>query len=160
MISNLSANMKISGTDAQLLKEIQRDAALSLAQLSERCGMAQSTVWRRMQEFEANGLIMARVALLDPAKLGCKLCVLASITLRDHAEETVSGFARLIEGHPEIVECYATSGTADYQLKIRVADVEAYEAFMTHTLLRNTIVREVHSSFVLKDLKSTTELPI
>lgn len=152
--------MRISGTDEQLLKEIQRDAALSLAQLSERCGMAQSTVWRRMQEFEANGLITARVALLDPAKLGCKLCVLASITLRDHAEETVSGFARLIEGHPEIVECYATSGTADYQLKIRVSDVEAYEAFMTHTLLRNTIVREVHSSFVLKELKSTTELPI
>lgn len=160
MISDLGANMRISGADEQLLKEIQRDAALSLAQLSERCGMAQSTVWRRMQEFEANGLITARVALLDPAKLGCKLCVLASITLRDHAEETVSGFARLIEGHPEIVECYATSGTADYQLKIRVSDVEAYEAFMTHTLLRNTIVREVHSSFVLKELKSTTELPI
>ncbi|WP_299779737.1 Lrp/AsnC family transcriptional regulator [uncultured Roseobacter sp.] len=152
--------MKISGTDEHLLKEIQRDAALSLAQLSERCGMAQSTVWRRMQEFEANGLITARVALLDPAKLGCKLCVLASITLRDHAEKTVSGFASLIEGHPEIVECYATSGTADYQLKIRVSDVEAYETFMTHTLLRNTIVREVHSSFVLKELKSTTELPI
>ena len=122
--------------------------------------MAQSTVWRRVQEFESHGLITARVALLDPARLGCKLCVLASITLRDHAEETVSGFARLIEGHPEIVECYATSGTADYQLKIRVADVEAYERFMTHTLLRNTIVREVHSSFVLKELKSTTELPI
>ncbi|MEM9636907.1 MAG: Lrp/AsnC family transcriptional regulator [Pseudomonadota bacterium] len=152
--------MKISTADRALLREIQRDSALSLAQLSDRCGMAQSTVWRRVQEFESHGLITARVALLDPARLGCKLCVLASITLRDHAEETVSGFARLIEGHPEIVECYATSGTADYQLKIRVADVEAYERFMTHTLLRNTIVREVHSSFVLKELKSTTELPI
>lgn len=152
--------MKISVSDEGLLREIQRDAGLSLAQLAELCSMAQSTVWRRMQEFDAAGLITARVALLDPALIGCKLCVLASITLRDHAEETVAGFARLIEGHPEIVECYATSGTADYQLKIRVADVEAYEGFMTHTLLRNKIVREVHSSFVLKELKSTTELPI
>lgn len=152
--------MEFSLNDQQLLREIQRDGSLSLAQLAERCGMAQSTVWRRMQEFEATGLITARVALLEPAKIGCKLCVLASITLRDHAEKTVSGFARLIEGHPEIVECYATSGSADYQLKIRVYDVEAYETFMTHTLLRNEIVRGVQSSFVLKELKSTTELPI
>lgn len=122
--------------------------------------MAQSTVWRRIQEFERAGLITARVALLDPALVSCKLCVLAAITLRDHAEQTVAGFAQLIEGHPEIVECYATSGGADYQLKIRVEDVEAYERFMTHTLLRNEIVSGVQSSFVLKELKSTTELPI
>ncbi|MBW4706526.1 Lrp/AsnC family transcriptional regulator [Roseobacter sp. YSTF-M11] len=152
--------MKISNSDRQLLREIQRDSSLSLAQLAERCGMAQSTVWRRLQEFENASLITARVALLDPAQVECKLCVLASITLTDHSEKTVSGFARLIEGHPEIVECFATSGKADYQMKIRVTDVEAYEYFMTHTLLRNAIVREVHSSFVLKELKSTTELPI
>ncbi|WP_298915557.1 Lrp/AsnC family transcriptional regulator [uncultured Roseobacter sp.] len=152
--------MKISASDQRLLREIQRDSGLSLAQLAERCSMAQSTVWRRLQEFESAKLIRARVALLDPNQLGCKLSVLAAITLTDHSEKTVSGFASLIEGHPEIVECYATSGKADYQLKIRVADVEAYESFMTHTLLRNAIVREVHSSFVLKELKSTTELPL
>jgi Lrp/AsnC family transcriptional regulator len=82
------------------------------------------------------------------------------VTLRDHAEETVAGFARLLHGHPEIVECLATSGQADYHLKIRVADVEAYEGFMTRTLLRSDLVQSVHSSFVLKELKATTELPI
>ena len=150
----------LSDPDRALLREIQRDSSQSLAQLSERCGMAQSTVWRKLQEFESKGVIMSRVALLDARKVGCKLMVLASITLTDHAEKTVSGFARLIEGHPEIVECLATSGAADYRLKIRVADVEAYEHFMTHTLLRSPFVREVHSSFVLKELKSTTEVPI
>ena len=142
------------------MRELQRDTSQSLAVLAERCGMAQSTLWRKVQELEAAGVIVRRVALLDPGKIGCKLMVLAAITLRDHAEETVAGFARLIEGHPEIIECLATSGTADYSLKIRVADVEAYERFMTHTLLRSAFVREVHSSFVLKELKSTTELPL
>lgn len=122
--------------------------------------MAQSTVWRKLQELEAAGVIRGRVALLDPGKVGCKLTVLASITLADHAEETVAGFARLIGGRPEIVECLATAGSADYQLKVRVRDVEAYEAFMTLTLLRSKFVREVQSSFVLKELKSTTELPL
>lgn len=152
--------MTFTKPEIRLLREIQRDAGLSLAELASRCGMAQSTVWRKLQEFEPAGLIRARVALLDPAKAGCKLTVLASITLQNHAEETVSGFARLIEGHSAIVECFATSGAADYMMKIRVQDVEAYERFMTHTLLRSSYVREVHSSFVLKELKSTTEIPI
>ena len=152
--------MTLSDTDRRLLREIQHDSSQSLAQLSERCGVAQSTVWRKLQEFENNGLIKARVALLDPSGVGCKLTVLASIKLTDHAEKTVKGFARLIEGHPEIVECLATSGAPDYWLKIRVSDVEAYERFMTDTLLRSAFVRGVRSSFVLKELKSTTELPI
>lgn len=113
-----------------------------------------------MQELEKSGVIKARVALLDARKVGCGLTVLAAVTLSDHAQSTVEGFARLISGHPEITECLATSGDADYHLKIRVADVEAYERFMTHTLLRSELVRGVHSSFVLKELKSTTELPL
>lgn len=152
--------MKFSDQEKSLLKEIQSDWTLSLTDLAQRCAMSQSTVWRKVQDLEQAGVIKRRVALLDAAKLGCKLTVLAAITLTDHAEETVAAFARLIEGHPEIVECLATSGQADFSLKIRVADVEAYERFMTHTLLRAPCVRAVQSSFVLKELKSTTELPI
>ena len=152
--------MKYSTSEKTLLRELQRDCSQSLAQIAESCGMAQSTVWRKVQELEASGAILRRVALLSPTHAGCKLTVLAAITLRDHAETTVSGFATLIAGHPEVVECLATSGAADYQMKVRVADVEAYEHFMTNTLLRSPFVREVQSSFVLKELKSTTELPL
>ena len=152
--------MKFSDSDRSILETLQRDSSLSSAKLAESLGMAASTLWRKIQELEASGVIRGRVALLDPAKVGCKLTVLAAITLRDHAEETVQGFQRLIELRPEVTECLATSGSADYSLKIRVADVEAYEAFMTNTLLRSNFVREVQSSFVLKELKHTTALPI
>jgi len=149
-----------SDSELKLLNEIQRDASLSLAEIATRCGMAQSTVWRKMQEFEAAGVIRSRVALLDPSKAGCKLTVLASVTLQDHSEDTVDKFTKLIDRHPEIVECLATSGGSDYRLKVRVPDVEAYEKFMTKCLLRAPIVRSVHSSFVLKEIKSTTEVPL
>lgn len=122
--------------------------------------MAQSTLWRKLQEFDKRGVVAARVALLDAGKVGCGLTVLAAVTLKDHDQGTVDGFARLIRGHPEISECLATSGEADYHLKIRVADVAAYERFMTHTLLRSSLVQTVQSSFVLKELKATTEVPV
>ncbi len=152
--------MKFSDQERALLRLLQADASASLAQLAERVGMAQSTVWRKVQEFEGAGLIRGRVALLDAAKAGAKLCVFAQVTLESHAEEAVAGFARMVAGHPEIMECHAVSGTADYILKIRVEDVEAYEAFMTANLLRSPHVRAVVSSFSLRELKYTTALPL
>ncbi len=152
--------MKFSNQESALLREIQADASLSLANLADRVGMAQSTVWRKLQEFEATGLIERRVTLLNPAKAGCKLCVLAQIRLHDHAQEAVEGFISLVNSHPEIQECHAISGAADYIIKVRVRDVEEYETFMSHNLLRSPYVRNVLSNFVLKEIKSSTELPI
>ena len=152
--------MKISSQDRLILREIQRDADLSLAALSERLGMAQSTLWRRMNDLAAEGVIRRRVAILDPVQVGAGLCVLAQITLEGHAEEMIAGFSRLVELRPEILECHKISGQADYILKVRVADVAAYEDFQTRHLLRSPFVRSVQSSFVLKEVKATTELPL
>lgn len=144
----------------RLLQLVQIGDGLSLSELAEKAGMSQSTAWRKMQELEAEGVIRKRVALLDPAKLDLKLCIIAHVTLEDHHEEAIEAFAGVVRERPEIMECYALSGTFDYMLKIRARDVEAYEAFMTRHLMRNPHVRNVVSSFVLRELKSTTELPI
>ncbi|MEX2691064.1 Lrp/AsnC family transcriptional regulator [Rhizobium mongolense] len=144
----------------KLLQLVQAGSSLSLAELAEKAGMSQSTAWRKMQELETEGVIRKRVALLDPAKLDLKLCIIAHVTLEDHHEEAIEAFAAVVRDRPEIMECYALSGTFDYMLKIRARDVEAYEAFMTRYLMRNPHVRNVVSSFVLRELKSTTELPI
>ena len=152
--------MKLTDQDIRILREIQSDADQSLSALAERLGMAQSTLWRRMNDLDAAGVIVRRVAILDPAKVGAKLCVLAQITLEDHSEEMLEGFTRMVATHPEILECHKVSGVADYILKVRVADVEAYEEFQTRYLLRSPWVRAVQSSFVLKEVKATTELPV
>ncbi|MEN3146482.1 Lrp/AsnC family transcriptional regulator [Neorhizobium sp. IRAMC:178] len=144
----------------KLLQLVQAGDGASLAELAEKAGMSQSTAWRKIQELEAEGVIRKRVALLDPAKLDLKLCIVAHVTLEDHHEEAIEAFAAVVRDRPEIMECYALSGTFDYMLKIRARDVEAYEAFMTRHLMRNPHVRNVVSSFVLRELKSTTELPI
>lgn len=152
--------MKFSDQERAVLREIQRDNTASLAQLAETVGMASSTLWRKLQEFDAAGLIRGRVTLLDPKKAGAGLCVFATVSLRDHAEASVATFAGLVRRHAEILECHAVTGTSDYILKIRTRDVEAYERFMTHALLRSEVVQAVHSSFSLKRLKDTTELPL
>lgn len=153
--------MKESGNpERKLLQLVQADSSLSLAELAEKSGMSQSSAWRKVQELEASGTIRKRVTLLDPRKLDLKICVIAHVTLEDHHEEAVASFAEVVQNRPEIMECYALSGTSDYMLKIRARDVEDYDAFMTRYLMRNPHVRTVVSSFVLRELKFSTELPI
>ena len=152
--------MKFSGQEWALLQALQSNAALSLAELAEVAGVGTSTAWRKVQEFEAAGIIRGRVALLDPARTGAGLCIFATVRLSDHSEATIAAFSRVIRSHPEIMEAHSISGTSDYMLKIRCADVAAYEAFMTHNLLRNDTVKSVESSFSLKELKYTTALPL
>jgi DNA-binding Lrp family transcriptional regulator len=153
--------MKDSGNpERRLLQLLQADGSLSLAELAEKSGMSQSSAWRKVQDLETAGVIRKRVTLLDPRKLDLKLCVVAHVTLEDHHEEAVASFAAVVQDRPEIMECFALSGTSDYMLKIRAKDVEDYDAFMTRYLMRNPHVRTVVSSFVLRELKFSTELPI
>ena len=152
--------MKFSDQERLLLRALQRDATASLAALAAAAGVATSTAWRKVQEFEKLGLIKGRVALLDPALADARLCVFATVRLDDHSEAAIAAFASVIRSHPQIMEAHAISGTADYMLKIRCRDVEAYEQFMTHSLLRSPYVKSVVSSFSLKALKYTTALPL
>ena len=152
--------MKLTPKDRAILKRLQADATLSLQELAEELGMSQSTVWRRVQEFEKQGVITGRVALVDPAAVDLKICVITNITLTSHGEEATMAFQALVSEHPEIMECYSISGGYDYMLKVRVSDVEAYEAFLTQYLLRNPYVASVSSGFTLRQLKHTTALPI
>ena len=122
--------------------------------------MATSTVWRKVQDFEASGLIRGRVALLDPVKAGAGLCAFATVRLSDHSENAINAFARLVRTQPNIMEAHAISGTADYILKIRCADMAEYEAFLTSNLLRRTEVKSVVTSFSLKQLKETLAVPL
>ena len=146
--------------DYAILREIQRDSSRSLQVLSERLGLSQSTLWRKLQDLRKSGIVKGEVALIDPAKVGLRVCVITNITLTSHSEEATNAFRRLVDNHPEIVECYAISGNYDYMLKVRVSDVEAYEAFLVQNLLRNPYVASVASAFTLRELKYTTELPL
>ncbi|MFQ6547465.1 Lrp/AsnC family transcriptional regulator [Aestuariibius sp. 2305UL40-4] len=152
--------MKLSDLERRILRELQRDASRPVGELAEAVGAAQSTVWRRIAELDKAGLITARVALLDPRKAGVPLCVFATVKLADHSEASLDGFGRVIRTSPEILEAHAITGTGDYLLKIRCKDVEAYQDFMSRSLLAAPFVRSVTSSLSLKELKSTTELPI
>ncbi len=150
---------KIDTLDNRILSELQRDTTLSMDALAERVHLSRNACWRRIRALEDAGVIRDRVALLDPAKVGCGLSVVVLIRTSQHDADWMARFDRAVRGMPQIVGAHRMTGDLDYMLRVRVADVPAYDAFYKELTARVTL-SDVSASFVMEDIKDTTALPL
>jgi len=146
--------------DVLLLSELQRDARQTVQQLASAVGLSSTPCWKRVKEMESAGIIRGYTALVDREKVGLALCVLAEVNLTRHNEDDVRRFEQAVAAEPQIVSCYATTGQADYVIKVLVPDIKRYESFLHDTMFRLPGVTHVRSSVVLKEVKSETRLPL
>lgn len=145
--------------DRRILFELMRDATLPVSHLAERVGLSQTPCWKRVQKLETAGIIMGRVAIVDPATIGLGLTVFVEIEAADHTPEWRAAFAIVIEDYPEIQEVHRMAGEVDYLLKVVVSGMAAYDAFYLD-LTQRLPCRNVTSKFSMERMKATTSLPI
>ncbi len=145
--------------DRSILTNLQDDATLSLNEIAGRVGLSPTPCWRRIQKLEESGVIRARVALLDGAKLNVGVTVFVSIRTNQHNSEWLEKFAEAVAAIPEVVEFYRMSGEIDYLLRVVVPNIEAYDAFYKR-LIDVIDLSDVSSSFAMEQIKYTTALPL
>ena len=143
-----------------ILQALQADGRQSTQQLAEQVGLSATPVWRRVKELEESGVIRRHVALADREKLGLAVCVLANVSLERHSEGAVEQFERLVAASPEIIECHAITGEADYVIKVVAPDMKAYDQFLQATIFMVPGVASVRSNVVLREVKYETALPV
>lgn len=153
--------LDLDRTDKRLLALLQEDSSLSNQELAERVGLSPSPCSRRVKQLEEAGLISGYVAKLNPEALGLTLTAYVQIALDKHTPERFTEFDKQINACPQVVECYLVTGqSADYNLKVIVADMQAFQEFLLNTLTQIPGVSGVHSSFVMRKVVETTQLPL
>ncbi len=152
---------RLDRLDRRILEELQRDGGLANQQLAERIGLSPSPCSRRVKQLEEAGLIVRRVTLLDPQRLGLTLTAIVQIGMDRHTPERFEDFEAKIKQYPEVQQCYLITGQqADYLLKVVVPDMDHYQQFLLSKITRIEGVSGVHSSFVLRRVVDSTELPL
>ena len=146
--------------DISILEAIQKDGRLSNRELAKAVSLSPSPCWRRLRTLEEAGVISHYAAVVDRQKVGLSIMGFAHVTLQDHSSEKLKRFDRAIMRAPQVLECHATSGEHDYMLKVVAPDMASYQDFLSECLLKIGVVRTVNTSFVLKQQKSTTALPM
>lgn len=143
-----------------ILQALQADARLSTQALAEQVGLSATPVWRRVKELEERGVIRRHVALVDREQLGLSICVLANVSLVRHSEGAVEAFEAMVRTSPEIIECQAITGEADYVIKVVAPDMKAYDQFLQTKVFKVAGVASVRSNVVLREVKYETALPV
>ncbi len=151
--------VELDRIDLRILGSLQADASRPIAELAETAGLSTNACWRRVKRLEETGVILKRVALLDPAKLDLGVTVFVAIRTSQHTEAWLEAFAKGVAQIPEVVEFHRMSGEVDYLLKVLVADIAHYDRVYKR-LIKTASLTDVSSSFAMEQIKYTTALPL
>jgi len=153
--------MDLDRIDRNILRALQVDGRLSNQDLAERVGLSPSPCLRRVRHLEEEGVIEKYVALVNGSKLGLKMLALIQVRMDRHTPDRFEQFEKALKAYPQVLELILITGqTADYQVKVLVRDMEEYQDFLLNEITPLPGVSDVHSSFVLRQVISTTALPI
>ncbi|MBK8157590.1 MAG: Lrp/AsnC family transcriptional regulator [Rhodospirillaceae bacterium] len=119
--------------DRKLLRILQRDGRIAVTELAEQVGLSATPCARRLKRLEDEGFIRGYHASLDAKKVGCGLQAFVQIKLGDHAEKTVAAFEAALLRRPEVVACYAITGSSDFLIHVMTSDLDALGEFSTCT---------------------------
>jgi Lrp/AsnC family leucine-responsive transcriptional regulator len=149
----------IDQLDGRLLLQLQQDSRQSNQQLADRLGMSTSACWRRVASLEAAGVIARYTALVDREQAGFSMSAILHVALDRHDEKFVSEFVVRVRKRPEVLECFATTGDADYHLRVVVSDMAAYNRFLDDFMFKIPGIRHVRTNVILKEIKYDVSLP-
>ena len=152
--------MELDRYDRAILQSLQRDGRITNSELAGRVSLSESACLRRVRVLEANGLIEGYTAVLNEQKAGLGVNVFVSITLERQERADLAAFEQAVRKVPEVMECYLMSGEYDYLLRVVVADTADFERIHSRHLTSLPHVARVHSSFALRAVQKSRELPV
>jgi Lrp/AsnC family transcriptional regulator len=145
--------------DRKIVAELMRAATLPIGQIADKVGLSQTPCWKRIQKLNDAGILQARVALADPAKLGFGLTVFVGIEAPDHSAEWRDAFGKVVQSLPQVMEVYRMAGEMDYLLRVAVRDMAAFDALYKR-LTDAVPIKNVTSHFAMERMKFTTAYPV
>lgn len=145
--------------DEDILARLQREGRTTNQQLAEDAGMSTSACWRRVRALEESGVIVGYAALVDREKAGFATSAILHVSLERHDAKFVDEFVSRVTERPEVMECFATTGDADYHLRVVVRDMHAYNQFLDEFMFRLPGIRYVRTNVILKEIKTSVALP-
>ncbi|MGE3747128.1 MAG: Lrp/AsnC family transcriptional regulator [Sphingomonadaceae bacterium] len=153
-------NNRIDPIDRRILVELQNDGRMTNQELSEKVGLSPSPCLRRLKQLESDGVITRYVALVDPDQLGLGVTAFVRVRLDQQDDKHLNRFESAVADFPEVMECYLMTGDADYQLRVLVEDLKAFEDFMRQKLTHIEGVAQLTTSFALRPVVYKTNLPV
>lgn len=156
----MSEKILLDPHDVRILRVLQRDASLAIADVAKEAGMSQTPCWRRIKRMKDEGVIRRIAAVVDRETVGLGFVSYVFVKLALPSRENMETFDGMVNRWDEVVTCERITGAVDYLLKVVAADIKGYDEFLRTKLLDNTLVSDVQSRIVVATVKDITALPV
>ncbi|MGY8792107.1 MAG: Lrp/AsnC family transcriptional regulator [Gammaproteobacteria bacterium] len=145
--------------DQQIIQLLQFNGKVTIKEIANKLNLTTSPVFERIKRLEEKKVIKGYTALVDPKKVNKGQIVFCNVSMPDYTEKNIKEFENKVDLMPEVLECYHFAGVVDYQMKVFVRDIDAYNELLRKISLLPMV--RVHSSVVvLRQIKHTTIVPI
>ena len=145
--------------DRKILQLMQNNCRLSIAETGEKVGLSASACHRRIGILEKAGVIEGYSARINGEKIGYNMTFYLEVTLDSQNDAVLSKFENAALARPEVLECYLTTGAADYLIKVAAPDTKSYERIYKRSIAALPHVRRIQSSLVMKTVKAWSGYP-
>lgn len=146
--------------DRKILSLLQADADITNTDLAVRVNLSTTACFRRTERLKASGYIRKTVALVEPGLVDLPTLVFVGVVLDRSTPESFSQFEAAAGSLSGCLECHLVAGEFDYMLVVRTRDLQRFSKLHAGEILNLPGVRQIRSFFVLKEILSTTELPM
>ncbi|HEX7037508.1 MAG TPA: Lrp/AsnC family transcriptional regulator [Pseudomonadales bacterium] len=151
--------MDLDPIERQILRLLQSHGRMSNVELAERVGLSESPCFRRVKHLEQSGVIKGYAAVVDQRRLGLDVTAFVLVNMEKQPDASTEAFVAAVQAEEHIVECYATSGPHDYLMKVVARNIDHFSELCMQRILKFPGVLHVESSFSLKEIKHSRELP-
>lgn len=138
--------------DQRIIAIVRRDTLTPARMIAQQVGLSESAVLRRLRRLRASGVIMADVALIDPARLGPSITVHVLVELIQSGLRAEQAFARKVEQRPEVIGAWNVTGENDFLLIVSVPSIEAYQRFADEVIASDENVRDFETLVSLREV--------
>lgn len=150
----------LDATDTTILRILQKDSKKTAKEIAQILNITASPVYERIRRLEQQGFIQKYVAILDKKLINRSVTTICQVSMRYHNEAFIEKFEEQIQSLDEVQECFHMAGQVDFILKINTESLEEYHNFVKYKLSKIENIGVLNSTFVLKDIKQTSEFYI
>ncbi len=151
---------QLDQTDITILRILQEDSKKTAKEIAHILNLTPSPVYERIRRLEKQGFIKKYVAILDKKLIDRSVTTICQVSMRYHNEAFIEKFEEQIQNLQEVQECYHMAGQVDFILKIHTKSLEEYHDFVKTKLSKIENIGVLNSTFVLKEIKHTSEFYI
>ncbi len=152
--------MILDSRDKTILTLLQTDCRLSNTDLAEKLNMSTSACWRKVRALEEAGAIENYRAQVSASAIGLDFHALVQVKMIRHSRAHLADFLVAVDNREEIIECLATTGDSDYQLRVVCKDLSAYNQFLEDFLFDLPAVDSAKTNVILNEVKRNERIPV